>query len=351
MVQAARPRITPRRVSPTTSGYGTCQGSTRSLATVRTTDVRVFSRVARTVSYSSGEAHLGPGGQSCPCAPVACPPRPSVWPPCWRSPRARSEPRRPLPPTPSSHPDADRADLLENPRPTYGEAYTLSGPGPARQRRRTPAPPPTRRSRSSRVNLDLCASACTGTLAAPPGRTVADGDRRVRTPRRSSASRWSPRGPRSTGSPSTAASTSASSGRRRKAIAVRDVPSPGRGSQAAEARQVRGPGPSQPALRRAAGHAAAQEVREAASSGSSQNVVTSSRAGYFTFRLARPRVTSQYVVRARASDNLELSYRRSPSSKVRPDHRPLASRRRSRCRRSRAGRRAPGCGRRCPGWR
>ena len=36
--------------------------------------------------------------------------------------------------------------------------------------------------------------------------------------------------------------------------------------------------------------------------------VTTSRAGYYTFRLTRPRVTSQYVVRSRASNNLELSY-------------------------------------------
>lgn len=196
----------------------------------------------------------------------------------------------------------DIAITSSNFRPTYGEAYTISGQvrlvsqsdtGTATY---TPFP-------KQPVNLDLCTSAC-GTDAATwqpvaTGTTGEDAEAKFSFPlvaRGTAVYRVTYDGSKYLGIIGSSA-RAIKVGTFRRIAATLKQPKPGRFVIRGRVNPLYG---SQPA--------ALLRKKCASCQFTYAQKVTTSTTGYFTFKLSRPRVTSQYVVRSRVSDNLEMSY-------------------------------------------
>ncbi|MEO5709535.1 MAG: hypothetical protein ABIQ59_06920 [Nocardioidaceae bacterium] len=191
-----------------------------------------------------------------------------------------------------------------NPRPTYGEAYTLSGQVQLVSASDTGAATYTPFPKQP-VNLDLCVSACTGTLADATWQNIAttttgeDAAAKFSFPlvaKGTEIYRVTFDGSKYLGIIGSSAKAIAVPTYRRLAVALKQ-PRPGRFVVRGRVNPLFG---GQPASLLRKKCAKCQFTF-------AQKVVTSAK-GYYTFRLSRPGVTSQYVVRARASNRLEMSY-------------------------------------------
>ena len=187
-------------------------------------------------------------------------------------------------------------------RPTYGQGYTVSGQVQLVSASETGTPTYTPFPKQP-VSLDLCTSAC-GTAAATwrqvaTGSTADDAAARFTFPlvaRGTAIYRVTFDGSKYLGIIGSSAAAIEIATYRRIAAALKQ-PRPGTFLLRGRVNPLFG---NQPAslLRRRCPICAFRWA---------QNVRTS-RTGYVTFRLARPRRTSQYVIRARASRGLEVSY-------------------------------------------
>jgi hypothetical protein len=212
----------------------------------------------------------------------------------------------PLAPSPAQAADSGIATrvvlVASNPRPTYGEAYTITGQVQLVSASATGVPQYTPFPKQP-VTLDLCTSAC-GTAAATwqnvaSATTGQDAEAKFAFPlvaRGTAVYRVVFDGSKYLGIIGSSAAAIKVGTWRRIALALKQ-PQPGRFVLRGRVNPLFG---SQPVslLRKkcpTCGFRWAQNV-------------TTSPTGWFTFRLARPKRTSQYVVRARAGQNLEMTY-------------------------------------------